>query len=143
MFIGEFEYRVDDKGRVPIPPKFRLELKEEGVVLKQGVEKCITIYTLSLWRKLAEQLPSGPIITGKMRRLNRAFFASAFNVELDGQGRISIPNQLRQECEIKDEVVVAGVNTYIELWSKDLWGEEKVASQEEQRQTIESLSEQR
>ena len=80
MFIGEFEYRVDEKGRVPIPPKFRTEeLKKEGVVLCPGMEKCITIYPISEWKKLADSLTSGSaIIPSKLRKLNRAIFATVF-----------------------------------------------------------------
>ena len=73
MFLGEFEYRVDEKGRVPVPPKFRRELRE-GVVLTPGTESCILIYTLAEWRKLAAALTSGPIARSKLRRLNRAIF---------------------------------------------------------------------
>ena len=131
MFIGQYEYRIDEKGRVPIPPKFRTEdLKKEGVVLCPGMEKCITIYPLSEWKKLADSLSSGPIMSSKFRKLNRAFFSHAFNIEIDGQGRIMVPSQLRQFAGINEEVVVAGANTYLELWSKEQWDSEKESSQE-------------
>jgi MraZ protein len=140
MFIGEFEYRVDEKGRVPIPPKFRTEdLRKEGVVLCPGMEKCITIYPLPEWKKLADSLTAGPIIPSKLRKLNRAIFATAFNAEIDGQGRITVPVQLRQYAGIDEEVVMTGANTYLELWSKELWNSEKASSQEEAWQIIETL----
>ena len=140
MFIGEFEYRVDEKGRVPIPPKFRTdELKTEGAVLCPGMEKCITIYPLSEWKKLADSLTSGPIIPSKLRKLNRAFFATSFNVEIDGQGRIAVPSQLRQYAGINEDVVIAGTGIYLEMWSKELWQSEKVNSLEEAGQIIETL----
>ncbi len=139
MFIGEFEYRVDEKGRIPIPPKFRTdELKREGVVLCPGMEKCITIYPLSEWKKLADSLTAGPLMPSKLRKLNRAIFATAFNLEIDGQGRIMIPSQLRQYANIDDEVVIAGANNYLELWSKGQWESEKSSSQEEAWQIIET-----
>src|SRR5512136_3032185 len=140
MFIGEFQYRVDEKGRVPIPPKFRTEeLKKEGVILCPGMEKCVTIYPPSEWKKLADSLTAGPIIPSKLRKLNRAIFATAFNVEIDGQGRIVVPVQLRQYASIDDEVVVAGANTYLEIWSKKQWDNEKATSQEEAWHIIETL----
>jgi MraZ protein len=139
MFIGEFEYRVDEKGRVPIPPKFRNELKEAGVVLSPGMEKCITIYPLSEWKKLSDSLTSSSVAASKLRKLYRAFFASSFSIEIDGQGRISVPAQLRQHCAISDEVIIAGANTYLELWSKEKWAEEKADSLAEAWQIIESL----
>jgi MraZ protein len=140
MFIGEFEYRMDEKGRVPIPPKFRTEeLKKDGVILCPGMEKCITIYSPSEWKKLADSLTSGPIMPSKLRKLNRAIFATAFSLEIDGQGRIVIPTQLRQYAGINDEVVMAGANTYLELWGKELWNSEKLNSQEEAWHIFETL----
>jgi len=138
MFFGEFEYKVDDKGRVPIPPRFRKELKE-GVVLTPGVEKCIIAYPLSEWKKLATALTAGSLTRSKLRRLNRAIFATAFSVDIDGQGRVALPTPLRQHAEIVDEVVVAGANTYLELWNTVHWEEEKAISQEQAWQIIESL----
>ena len=138
MFFGEFDYKIDDKGRFPIPPRFRNALKD-GVVLTPGAEKCIIAYTLSEWKKLAEKLTNSPITPSKMRRLSRALFATAFNIKMDGQGRIAIPPPLREHAEIVDEVVVAGANTYLEIWNKVLWEEEKSISQEQAWQIIESL----
>ena len=138
MFFGEFEYKIDEKGRVPIPPKFRREL-EEGVVLTPAAEKCINAYGLSEWTKLAESLTTGSVTPSKLRTLNRAIFATAFNLNIDGQGRIALPAPLRQYAGIADEVVVAGANTYLELWNKELWELEKATSQEQVWQIIESL----
>jgi MraZ protein len=138
MFLGEFEYRVDEKGRVPVPPKFRRELRE-GVVLTPGTESCILIYTLAEWRKLAAALTSGPIARSKLRRLNRAIFATAFSLNVDGQGRIALPPPLREYAGIEDEIVIAGANTYLELWNKEQWEAEKAISQEQAWQIIESL----
>ena len=139
MFFGEFEYKIDEKGRVPIPPKFRSALKE-GVVLTPGVEKCILIYALSEWKKLADTLTTaGPVSPSKLRRLNRAIFAAAFRLNIDGQGRIALPAPLRQYTGIEDEVVIAGVNNYLELWDREQWESEKAISQEQAWQIIESL----
>jgi MraZ protein len=140
MFIGQYEYRIDEKGRVPIPPKFRTEeLKKEGLVLCPGMEKCITIYPLSEWKRLADTLNTSPVKSSKFRKLNRAFFSNAFNVEIDGQGRIIVPSQFRQFAGINEDVVVAGANTYIELWSKELWGSEKESNQEAAWQIFETM----
>ncbi|MFC1955625.1 division/cell wall cluster transcriptional repressor MraZ [Chloroflexota bacterium] len=138
MFFGEFDYKIDEKSRVPVPPKFRSALKD-GVVLAPGVEKCIAVYTLSEWKKLAATLTGSSVTPSKLRRLNRAFFASAFSTNIDGQGRIALPTLLREHAEIVDDVVVAGANTYLEIWNKVLWGEEKGISQQQAWQIIESL----
>lgn len=139
MFFGEFEYRVDEKGRVPVPPRFRRELKE-GVVLAAGVENCIRAYPLAEWKKLADTLTTGSLTPNdKMRRLSRAVFATAFSLNLDGQGRVALPVPLRQYAGIEDEVVIAGVNSYLELWDKAEWEAEKAISQEQAWQIVESL----
>ena len=138
MFFGEFEYRIDEKGRVLIPPKFRRELKE-GMILAPGVENCIVAYPVSEWKKLATTLTSASLSRSKLRRLNRALFAAAFSLSIDGQGRVSLPLPLRQHTGIENEVIVAGANNYFELWDKDQWQEEKNISQDQAWQIIESL----
>jgi len=138
MLFGEYNYKLDEKGRVPIPPRFRRELKD-GVVLTPGAERCINVYTLSEWKKLAATLTGGSLTPNKMRRLTRAIFATAFSVNIDGQGRIALPIPLREYTEIVDDVVISGANTYLEIWNQVLWEEEKVISQEQAWQIIESL----
>ena len=138
MFYGEFNYKIDEKGRMPIPPKFRRELKD-GVVLSPGAERCINVYPLAEWKKLATSVTSGPLTPNKLRRLHRAIFASAFSVNIDGQGRVALPIPLREYAEIVEDVVIAGANTYREIWNQVLWEEEKAISQEQAWQIIESL----
>ena len=138
MFLGEFDYKIDEKGRIPVPPKFRDELGK-GVILTPGVEKCIMAYPFPEWKKLADTLTSGSVSPSKLRRLNRALFAAAFSLNLDGQGRLSLPVPLREYADIKDVVIIAGANNYFELWNKDQWQSEKADSQEQVWQIIESL----
>ncbi len=138
MFFGEFEYKIDEKGRVPIPPKFRAELKD-GIILAPGVEKCITAYTIPEWRKLAATLTGSTLSRSKMRRLNRALFSTAFSTKIDNQGRVAIPAPLKEHADMSDDVVVAGANMYLEIWSKNSWEEEKNISQQQAGQIIESL----
>ncbi len=138
MFFGEFEYKIDEKGRVPVPPKFRGALRE-GVVLTPGLEKCITAYPLPEWKKVAATLTTGAVSSAKLRRLNRAVFATAFSLEVDRQGRVSLPAPLRQYALIEDDVVIIGANNYLELWNKELWEAEKAVSQEQAGQIIESI----
>jgi MraZ protein len=138
MFFGEFEYKIDEKGRIPLPPRFRAHLKD-GVVLTPGTERCITAYPLSEWKKLAESFTGGTVIRSKLRQLNRALFATASYLNMDGHGRISLPVSLREYAEIIDEVVVIGANNYLEFWNCVHWEEEKAASQKQAWQIIESL----
>ena len=138
MFYGEFEYKIDDKGRIPVPPKFRNVLKD-GLILAPGIEKCITAYTIPEWRKLSESVTRGPLTQSKIRKLNRALFSTAFSTKVDGQGRIAIPAPLKEYADIIEEVVIAGANTYFEIWNKSSWEEEKNISQEQAWQIIESM----
>jgi len=138
MFLGEYNYKIDEKGRVPLPPKFRPEFNE-GVILATGAERCILAYSPAQWKVLAEDLTIGPVLSSKMRKLNRALFASAFHLNLDGQGRIALPPPLRQYAGITGEVVVAGANFYLEIWDKKAWEREKAESQAQSWQIIETL----
>jgi len=138
MFFGEFEYKLDEKGRVPIPPRFRDYLRD-GVVLTPGVDKCIFAYPLAEWRKLANTLTTGSVTPSKLRRLNRAIFGTAFSLGLDGQGRITLPIPLREYAGIEEGVVIVGVNTYLELWDREEWAVEKASCQAQAWQIIESL----
>ncbi|MDD4874190.1 MAG: division/cell wall cluster transcriptional repressor MraZ [Dehalococcoidales bacterium] len=139
MFFGEFGYRIDEKGRIPLPPRFRAQLKD-GLVLTPGVENCITAYALSEWTRIAESLNSSSSVTSsKLRQLNRAMFSSAFHINIDGQGRISLPVQLREHAAINEEVVIVGANNYIEFWNREAWENEKVISREQMWQIVESL----
>ena len=138
MFYGEFDYKIDEKGRVPLPPRFRGALKD-GVVLTPGIERCVTAYPLSEWKKLAAELTGSSASSSKLRKLNRAIFATAFSTQIDGQGRVALPVPLREYAGIEDEVVAIGANTYLEIWDKTNWEEEKAISQEQAWQIIESL----
>lgn len=138
MFLGEYDYKLDDKGRVPVPPKFREEMRD-GIVLIPGPDKCIFAYTPFEWEKISENLPAGTIASSKMRKLNRALFSTAFRLNLDGQGRIVLPTPLRHYAGIREEIVITGANTYLEIWDKQSWEEEKANSLAQAWQIIESL----
>lgn len=137
-FVGEFEHKVDAKGRIPIPPRFRTELRE-GMVLTPGIEKYIIVYPLSEWEKATEALTLGTADSSQLRRINRAVFATAFSLKFDSQGRITLPSTLRKYAGIRDQVVVAGANTYLELWNKQEWEAEKTVSREQTRRIIENM----
>jgi MraZ protein len=138
MFLGNYEYKIDPKGRVAIPAKFRAELRE-GVVLAQGFERCITLYPQKAWRELAQRFAALPTTRSRSRTISRFLFANAFDQELDGLGRVLLPAALRQYAEIKDIVVIVGVNTYVEIWSKEHWDAEKELMDKEGWQIAEGM----
>lgn len=138
MFFGEYPYRVDEKGRVPLPPRFRRGLKE-GLILTQGTENCITIYPISQWRRVSDKLAEKALNPANLRKLTRAIFGSAFDTSFDGQGRITLLSRLREYAGIGDTAIVVGVNTHVEIWSEEQWKAEKASADEEASQIIESL----
>jgi len=138
MFYGEFDYKIDDKGRVPIPPKFRDALKE-GVILTPSPEGCLTGYTLKEWNRISTQLTGSGLARSKMRLLNRALFSTAFSTKIDNQGRVAIPAPLRAHAGIGEDAVVAGTNTTFEVWDAARWQQEKQDALEQAWQIIETL----
>jgi len=138
MFFGEHVYKLDDKGRVPLPPKFRRDMRET-VVLTKGSEKCVRVYPLAEWKRLADELASKAVTSTSQRRLNRAVFGTAFSAAFDKQGRIALPLPLRLHAEIGESVVVVGVNQSVELWNEDLWKAERSSSEEQAEQILEGL----
>ena len=138
MFLGEYEYKIDSKGRVAIPPKFRKHFTD-GMVLNMGAEQCINVYPPQVWEGIAEKYDSGPIAPSKLRQRNRAIFSFAFALELDEQGRVMLPPPLRRHADIKDSLVVAGVNKYLEIWSKEHWEKQRESANEDFWQILESM----
>lgn len=96
-------------------------------------------YPLAEWNKVAEKLASLPITQSKVRRINRSTFSSAFRQELDGQGRVLIPPQLRDYAEINGDVIVVGVHHYLEIWNKEHWATERATLDQEAWQLAESV----
>ncbi|MFH1087019.1 MAG: division/cell wall cluster transcriptional repressor MraZ [Chloroflexota bacterium] len=138
MFLGQYEYRVDEKGRVPLPPKYRPDFGE-GVVLSRSVDRCITVHTTSHWQKQAEGMVEKGVARSKIRKLNRWLFGDSFSLGLDRQGRFPLPPSLRDYAEISDAAVIVGANTYLEIWKPDLWQKARDEARQEAWQNIESL----
>jgi MraZ protein len=140
MFVGEYEYKVDNKGRLPLPPRFRKEL-EDGMVLTLGPDNCIMAYPKADWIKMtANQAPTNFLSTDKERKINRFLFSNANEVSLDGQGRIALPSALREKCGISDSAVVNGLNTSFEIWNPAQREQERLTA-DEARQIMETLEE--
>jgi len=138
LFLGEYDHSIDQKGRIAIPARLR-DSFEQGAVLSRGFEKCIMVYPLAEWNRVAEKLAALPATQSKVRRINRSTFSSAFQQELDRQGRVLIPPQLRDYAGINGDVVVVGANTYLEIWSKEEWAAERANLATEAWQLAESV----
>ncbi len=122
MFLGEFSHTIDDKGRLTLPAKFRADLGR-GVVVTRGVDKCLFIFTLADFQALADKIGDLPLTQAQARELARHFFSGASDVELDKQGRVLIPQNLREYAGLDGDVTVVGVNKRIEVWAAQAWPE--------------------
>ena len=124
MFLGEFIHTIDEGGRLTIPARFRADLAE-GLVVTRGLDRCLAIYPLGEWTELADKVSALPMTDRRARAFRRLVFASAADASLDRQGRLLIPPRLREYADLDSEVVVTGLNTYIEVWHPDAWSEER------------------
>lgn len=120
MLLGEYKHNVDTKGRVSIPSKFRVDLGDSFVITK-GMDNCLFIYSKDEWSKFENKLKELPVTSSKVRSFMRFFFAGACECEVDKQGRINIPQNLREYANIDKDVVIVGVSTRAEIWNKDSW----------------------
>ncbi len=125
MFMGEYNHTVDEKGRLIIPAKYREELGNEFVVTK-GLDGCLFAYGLSEWQVLEEKLRALPLTNKDARAFARFMLAGAASVEIDKQGRILLPQVLRNFAEIEKEVVLIGVASRFEIWNRTKWEENSI-----------------
>lgn len=120
MLIGEYRHTLDSKGRVIIPAKFRQELGERFVITK-GLDGCLFIYPLGEWERVESKLRQLPINKKDARTFERFFFSGAVECEIDSQGRVLIPQNLREYAGIIEDVIIIGVSSRLEIWSKSNW----------------------
>ncbi len=120
MFLGEYEHIIDDKGRLAIPARFREEV-QEGLILTRGFDPCLQGFPRPAWQALAQRISQASLGNQEARNLRRLLFSGAAEVELDRQGRILIPHNLREYAGLTEQVIVAGLDTYFELWSHTRW----------------------
>jgi len=120
VFIGEYTHNLDSKGRLAVPVKFREALKG-GAVVTRGIDKCLTLYAIREWRKIAERLANLPTGSADARAFTRLMLAGAMAVDLDRAGRVVIPQYLRKFANLSGSVVVAGLYARVELWNQKDW----------------------
>lgn len=120
MFMGQYSHTIDAKGRLIVPSKFRDKLGSEFVATK-GLDGCLFVYPNEEWEKIEEKFRSIPLTTKDARKFSRFFFAGAAVCEVDKQGRILLPQVLREFADLQKDVMLVGVLSRIEIWSKDRW----------------------
>mgnify|MGYP001007731096 CR=1 FL=1 len=120
MFMGEYQHGLDTKGRLIIPAKFREELGE-GAIITRGLDNCLFLFPQEEWSILENKLKALPLTKHDARQFVRFLFSGATECEMDKQGRINLPTNLREFAEIEKDAVVIGVSSRIEIWSKERW----------------------
>jgi MraZ protein len=120
VFLGTHTPRLDDKGRLALPAKFRTEL-EGGLVITKGQERCLFVFPMAEFSRITELLRSAPVTQRSVRDYSRVFFASASHEVPDGQGRITGPGQLREYAGLSKDCVVIGANSRVEVWDAAAW----------------------
>jgi transcriptional regulator MraZ len=120
MFWGEYSHQLDKKGRLIIPSRYRAKLTEKAI-LTRGLDQNLVIYPEETWQNVTQQLNQMPITHSTARALRRLLFSGAVLLSLDKQGRIIIPIYLRQYASLSDEVLLVGMETFIEIWEPELW----------------------
>jgi len=137
MFMGEYNHTIDTKGRLIVPSKFRETLGDEFVVTK-GLDGCLFVYDNEEWSAFEEKLKTLPLTNKDARTFVRFFLAGAAGVEVDKQGRILLPSVLREFAQITKDVVLVGVASRIEIWSKEKW--ESASSYEDMDEIAEHMA---
>jgi MraZ protein len=122
MLIGEYHHTLDPKKRLSLPSKFRKELGER-VVLTRGLDSCLFIFSENSWRTIAEKLATLPLTASDTRGFSRFLLSGAAETEVDGAGRILIPEYLKEFAGLKSSVILAGLGERIEVWDEKLWSE--------------------
>ncbi|MBI4091849.1 MAG: division/cell wall cluster transcriptional repressor MraZ [Candidatus Levybacteria bacterium] len=122
MLIGQYEAKIDKKGRTAIPKKFR-EILGSNVIITLGYESSLIVVSESQWQALLEGTAGRPFIEYETRETQRFLLGGASSVELDNKGRFILPSYLREFAKIKEEVIFLGLSRYVEIWDKKRWEE--------------------
>lgn len=130
VFLGTHTPRLDEKGRLILPAKFRDELAG-GVVITKGQERCLYVFPTSEFGRIAAQLRETPMTHKAARAYSRVFFASAHDEVPDKQGRVTIPGHLREYAGLGRDLVVIGASTRVEIWDKQAWDAYLAESEDE------------
>lgn len=138
MFIGEYSHSIDPKKRLAVPAKFRSDLKNK-LVITRGLDKCLFIYPMKVWNELAEKLGNLPMGESGTRSFIRLMLAGAVDAEIDKQGRVLIPDYLKEYAGLGKNVVVAGLYNRLEIWDEKRWNDYKKSAEKNSDEIAEQL----
>lgn len=124
MLIGEYIHSIDDKNRLSFPVKFRKAMGKT-VVVSKGLDNCLFVYTMKEWVIVAEKLATSSVLQADARKFNRYILGSAVEVSVDQNGRILLPEFLKDAALLKNKVAVVGVYNRVEIWDDTVWASYK------------------
>lgn len=139
MFLGgEYQHSLDDKRRVAIPARLRGTVKK--FVLARGLEECLSLYTEDAWKKLLSKLQDLPVSNkSQARAFRRLLISGATSADVDGQGRLLVPESLGRYAGIEKDVMVLGMETHIELWSSEKWTQYRQRAEQDSRSIADQI----
>lgn len=140
MFIGEYNYSLDEKKRLAMPVKFRSLLGKKAVVTR-GLDQCLFIFSTKEWKALAEKISKLPLTQSDARGFSRLMLGGAMEVSIDGMGRILLPEYLKSYAGLEKKTSIIGVLNRIEIWNEDLWNKYKNKTEKEGDNIAEGLKE--
>lgn len=139
MLLGEYRHNLDNKGRVSIPSKFRNKFSE-GIIITRGLDNCLFGFTKNEWLKVVEKINSLPLSQSTARAFSRLMLSGAFETEIDNQGRILIPETLRNYANLDKKIIIVGMYSRIEIWSEENWQKYKKDTEKNSDEIAERLS---
>lgn len=140
MLIGEYTHTLDEKKRISLPVKFRKELGKK-IIIAPGLDNCLFIFTVSEWKSVSEKLSAMSFLKSDPRSFNRYLFGQASEVDIDGSGRILIPEILREKIGISAKAVFVGVSNRVEIWNDVVWQKSKLDIEKNADSLAEKLGE--
>lgn len=120
MLLGEYNHTIDEKSRIIMPSKFRDDLGSTFVITK-GFDTCLFVFSVDEWRNFENKLKELPLSNENARKYVRYFLAGACECQIDKQGRILIPGNLKEHALLKKDIVITGVSTRAEIWDREKW----------------------
>lgn len=136
MFVGEYSHSLDTKGRLIIPSRFRESLGDVFMVTK-GLDGCLSIYDMDSWRELEARLQGLPLTNANARKFTRFMLGGAIECEVDKQGRILLPANLREFAHLSKDISLVGVGGRIEIWDRETW--QKTSTYDDMEEIAENM----
>lgn len=137
MFVGQYTYNLDNKGRLAVPAKFRRDLKK--AVVTKGLDSCLFLYPKKDWDVVAKKLAALPFSKSNIRAFSRHMLSGAMDVETDRQGRIVLPDYLRKFAGLNKKAVVAGLYDRLEIWDESAWNKYQAETEKNSADIAEAL----